>query len=601
MKYSIQRKIHRTYSVFIAVLLFLGVIVFYTYNYYTARGNLYRDMSDRSFLIRNNIENLYAQMDMNLKTIHSLNEFMNIARDNNNKTNRDYFIGNPKMAEKMRRLLLSVLISELRGASIYYINKNGDLLRMSSVGTEYHRENLGREIIEKNSFVKEAFDTEKFKIGLSPGRDYLTDSNKTVISVIRPVRDMKQIYGLLIMTMEIEALTGRIIGSEDPDYENFTVIAFDDEGYSEIFSSGKLDDELKFSLFRSDSSYAEVGKIDKNHIGVVYELKEYGYKLGVVRDISGFNKEMTIIGLIYAVMSFLIFAAVILMSFVLSKKNTLRLRMLTEQLRNQDIEKMNVKIEDADNETQILGETINSLMGKIALQNRNLMEAKELAMKAHYESMQAQMNPHFLYNTLSVIGAYGMERGDFTVPNMCNELASILRYSISYSDESVRLKDEIENIKSYLYLMKMRHEDRFHYSFKIQDESILDQEVPKLILQPLAENCFKHAFVNSEGDWKIDMKLYHDEDKWYFQIKNNGNLFDRDKLLGIQNRIFVFKNYYDGSKGLDYEHMEEKKHFGLENTLMRLYIFYKGEEYYEIATDEKDTCIIIGGPRHDKE
>ncbi|OYP60243.1 hypothetical protein CG709_00220, partial [Lachnotalea glycerini] len=220
-----------------------------------------------------------------------------------------------------------------------------------------------------------------------------------------------------------------------------------------------------------------------------------------------------------------------------------------------------------------------------------LETARQRALRAHYDAMEAQLNPHFLYNTLSVIGASALNTGNITVSKMCSELAKLLRYTISYSGKSVPLENEINNIQSYLFIMKTRHEDALECIWEL-DETINDIHVPKLILQPLVENCFQHGFQDIAPPWKIKIKSYQADGNWYVSVANNGSPFSIDKKEQLFQRFEQYKNSF--FEEYDSNQFLEKQGFGLENTVIRLHIFYSGNEYFQISTQNQWTIITIG-------
>jgi sensor histidine kinase YesM len=175
---------------------------------------------------------------------------------------------------------------------------------------------------------------------------------------------------------------------------------------------------------------------------------------------------------------------------------------------------------------------------------------------------------------------------------MCSELSKLLRYSISYTGKSVALENEIENIKSYLYIMQTRYEDSLEYAWEL-DNTLDAVRVPKLILQPLIENCFQHGFYDIPPPWKIAIKLYRKSDYWYVSVSNNGRAFPRDSKEQLMRRFNDMRTaFFENSGPVD---TVEKHGLGLENTVMRLAIFYDGLEHFDLWSNNGWTTIEIGG------
>jgi sensor histidine kinase YesM len=139
--------------------------------------------------------------------------------------------------------------------------------------------------------------------------------------------------------------------------------------------------------------------------------------------------------------------------------------------------------------------------------------------------------------------------------------------------------------------MKTRYEDLVEYQWDI-DDSLNDVCVPKLILQPLVENCFKHGFSDKPPVWKIGIRSYRRDNCWFVSISDNGSGFTQEKIQELKSRIDEHKvllSNYSGNNPL------EMKGLGLENTAMRLFIFFSGMERFEIKSQDGETIVEIGG------
>ena len=133
---------------------------------------------------------------------------------------------------------------------------------------------------------------------------------------------------------------------------------------------------------------------------------------------------------------------------------------------------------------------------------------KESEIQAQMLALQAQMNPHFLYNSLNTIGAMAEEGMTEEVTSMCQDITSILRYISSDKESVSTVEEELEHCSLYLNCMKMRFKDKFTYEFDIGDD-LLDLKIPKLCIQLLIENSVK--FVSKTAPpWHIRIEGYID-------------------------------------------------------------------------------------------
>ena len=122
--------------------------------------------------------------------------------------------------------------------------------------------------------------------------------------------------------------------------------------------------------------------------------------------------------------------------------------------------------------------------------------------KAEFKAMQAQIQPHFLYNTLESIHWKAEEAQAQEISDMVQALATFFRINLSRGKELISLRDEIAHVESYLRIQQIRYGNQLEYEIQVQEE-ILDSVLPKLILQPLVENSIYHGIREKEGEGMI--------------------------------------------------------------------------------------------------
>jgi len=215
-------------------------------------------------------------------------------------------------------------------------------------------------------------------------------------------------------------------------------------------------------------------------------------------------------------------------------------------------------------------------------------------MRAYLRALQSQMNPHFLYNMLSAIVESGEEENSPRTVAMCMKLTEMMRYIADYHNDRVSFEQELQHARNYLDLMKERYETRFSYSIDA-DQDALSILVPKLIVQPLTENCFKHGFVGCRPPWRIDIRLRRLSGGWELTVQDNGVGFSRDKINEIHQRVVSFERDMSGSfESLKTEGM------GLINSILRLTLLQNTPPTYEIKNPPGGGTIVrIGGVADD--
>lgn len=233
---------------------------------------------------------------------------------------------------------------------------------------------------------------------------------------------------------------------------------------------------------------------------------------------------------------------------------------------NQAFQKMQVKLKA-------------SLARQLLLQNQE-MQSKMLA-------LQSQMNPHFLYNSLSTLQAMAAENMNKEIIMMCQTISKLLRYISSDKDSLVSLKDELNHTLDYLKCMEMRYEGDLFYTVNLSEE-LLAIQLPKLSLQPLVENAIK--FISQTNPpWQIHIEGSIENAIWKISVIDNGTGFSEEKLLDIQEKI----NHINTTNLLP---SLELNGMGLMNIYIRFKILYQNDVIFILDNVHPHGAhIMIGG------
>lgn len=177
---------------------------------------------------------------------------------------------------------------------------------------------------------------------------------------------------------------------------------------------------------------------------------------------------------------------------------------------------------------------INNLISKV-------YREEILKKEAMYYALEAQINPHFLYNTLEGIRMIAEENCDFDVSDQLYLLGSILRYTLSKNQDSTVIADEINYTIKYLKLFKNRNKGNFKYN--IETDITNDQiTIPKYIIQPLIENSIKHGFANKLDTCEIDIQITDDDSYVYIMVSDNGIGMEESKVVDMNKKLLETKS-----------------------------------------------------------
>jgi len=168
-----------------------------------------------------------------------------------------------------------------------------------------------------------------------------------------------------------------------------------------------------------------------------------------------------------------------------------------------------------------LGHTFNMMLGQL---QRNLdMEIASQKRKAdmQFQILQAQINPHFLYNTLDSIRWLAVMKNIGSIAEMCSSLINLLKYNLSSMNATTTLREELESVKNYITIQKFRYSDNFDFSIRV-DEEALDCQVVRFILQPLVENSIVHGFEDVSEGYSICIAAFFAEEQLHIKVIDNG-------------------------------------------------------------------------------
>ena len=238
-------------------------------------------------------------------------------------------------------------------------------------------------------------------------------------------------------------------------------------------------------------------------------------------------------------------------------------------------------------ELQDLTDSFDSMQNRLYQSIQEAIQAETQANRSKLSALRSQMNPHFLYNSLTTISAMAEEEMNDDIISMCENISDMLRYISSDREDLVPLQREVEHTRNYLECMCARYRKKLSYEIDVSDK-IRHVKVPKLIIQLLVENAIKYG-TNVLPPWAIRISGGITGTNWFISVYDNGAAFDQevlDELLRTIRTIQKTECFPD----LEIHGM------GLLNIYIRLYLQYKESAIFEIQ-NEKDggVTIIVGG------
>lgn len=327
--------------------------------------------------------------------------------------------------------------------------------------------------------------------------------------------------------------------------------------------------QLVYSDLFEEDSLAYVGKEDGNYIGKVsgqdsvITVKTVGYtgwKIVRVAPVGIYSDDVLFIQLAGLIGVVCLAILIILVNQSVSSqiaRPVEELQKSVEKLENGDLD-AEIAI-GGSYEIQRLGRTVQSMAQEMKKLMADVVKEQESKHKSELDALQHQINPHFLYNTLSSI-VWMIEKGRAEESvNMIGALSRLFRISLSKGRTIIRVGDELEHAKSYLTIQKVRYKNKFTVTFDT-DPEVLELSTVKLIIQPLLENAIYHGMEFTDGDGEITVRSQIRDGQLYIAVQDNGDGMPQDlcaKLLDPNAKVTQGKSGSRGS-GLGMRNVHER-------------------------------------------
>lgn len=214
-------------------------------------------------------------------------------------------------------------------------------------------------------------------------------------------------------------------------------------------------------------------------------------------------------------------AALIYISFFISKSITKPVKKLVTSMKAVEAGNLEEKSEEFHGELRVLSDSFNQMTTQMANMFFQLQEKEKQKRQMEFQALQAQINPHFMYNTLNSIKCMAELQGAESVVNMLDAMVHILRYTAKNTGELVSIEQEITFIKNYMKIINFRYFGRFSFLLQVPDETF-SYGTLRFILQPIVENSIFHGFDPEDLDAVIELKVLEKENTIIFEVSDTG-------------------------------------------------------------------------------
>ena len=397
----------------------------------------------------------------------------------------------------------------------------------------------------------------------------------------------------------------RIIDYRDLEKQNgIIILSLDEDMLRQILESPSGQEQMISANFLLDGNGRVISCMDKEKIGMVFHketekqmdaykafagemlqlnkdyISVYSYmdqnlqwEIVSVTDQSIYMKEIYHKFCVIALICVLLLGFTLFITWKLSGQLVESVNMVVDSMKKAGAGILQIRVPIAEKmplEIEAIALQFNGTLEKLAYAQEKEKEANERRQQAEIRALEAQINPHFLYNTLDTINRMAIDRGEFDISNTINSLANILRYAITDINGIVCVRDEMEWLKKYIYLQQFRLKNKFIRKIEVSPE-IMECKIHKLLLQPFVENAIIHGFKGEQEQYILEVRLTREGDYLQIVISDNG--------WGMEPSIVEKLNLGQPIK------TAEKSHIGMDNAMMRLHMYCNGQEKVTVKSE----------------
>ncbi|MCX7709235.1 MAG: sensor histidine kinase [Clostridia bacterium] len=472
----------------------------------------------------------------------------------------DYIVGQNKISTMLQNIIS--VQGYIKG--IYVISPKGNFYTSNWGVKESELKSLYASYVDNGDKAEEYF-TGIHNVTYHPAL------KSNVISYIRPIFDLEssKILGAIIIDIDYDLLKEMFTISSIENDEKVLVVSPNAETIF-TYPNVILDDVIKnYPVVMTEKKAQINGKVFGNDSIIISNTVEYtNWKAIRIISSQKIHRETNMLEktavYVFFVFLFICFAA----SLALSSALTNPIKELNMKFKL--VENGNLAARASIHSKDELGElshSFNHMVEKLKISIDSLLEEQKKKSDMEFQILQAQINPHFLYNTLDSIKWLAVIQNVSTISDMTTALINLLKYNISKKSTTVSLSEELESVSNYAKIQKYRYGDIFNIEYSIEEDT-KDCEVLRFILQPIVENAIIHGFENVESQGMININTKTENDTLIIEVIDNGAGMDHKVLqniitgdiskskfsgIGVQNIQERIRAYFGENYGLSYE------------------------------------------------
>lgn len=500
----------------------------------TLGTNLVKSGAERLNTSCESLDDIYKSIYLN----ENFREYLqNINQENDALKNRND-------TEELKSIFLSSLSSRSDIFSIIYIDNHDRLIYATRTEagsyTDYHSCDLPESyhtcILPNDKRREEAILLPTHKH--MPLRNTFSSSPPYVYAIARQIVNTEGLFeriGTMFITIDLSDFD-RMAELILPDSSSIVFVC--DQDGQVIYDSSNtslmkniFEDDL---LFTDGEAQHEIMYNGTPHVMVSAQSDKTGWYVIMLTPQSAFFANAMSVSSAILTTSILAMVVSVIVTTLASSAISKPVERLADAMDETQLRHLDHRVEVVgQDEIARLGHSFNALLDKLDLAIKNEYETAIQQKNAEIRALQAQMNPHFLYNVLQSISALAILHNTPKIATIATALGSTMRYNISGKEPMVSLRDEILHVENYLTIQKIRLDERFHYEINVP-EYVMEYSVPRVSIQPMVENAIIHGFDNLEGTGNISITAWEEGKQLIVEVADDGQGIPDEILKKLQ-------------------------------------------------------------------
>lgn len=414
-------------------------------------------------------------------------------------------------------------------------------------------------------------------------------SSNNVLAYSRLIRDFNNVsdnLGILKMNLDMDALHQLYRNNQQMRQGSFqlvnqhnTVISASDQSLVGSRLSKQITAHSSFKT--STQGHYTAALNGEKHAVVFDQIGSDGWKVAYQVPLKKISNQQAFIPATLVIIVVFAFVVCALFAFLFSRHVVAPIKRLSSLMNQVEHDNFNSKFDVKGNdEITRLGQSFNNMSQRLKQLINDIYAIRIKKKEAELKALQAQINPHFLYNTLDTI--YWMARIEkaFETSKLVEAMSKLFRLSLNSGREITTVKDELAHLRHYMVIQQKRYEDMMDFELRTDDDVSHAQTV-KMVLQPLVENAIVHGLEEKDdGNGSIVVAVYHEDDHLFFRISDDGPGVDPGEMEQL----------------LAEPQQQQNRGFGVKNVNDRIQLYFGDQYGLTFYQDGEGTTVLVKQP-----